>query len=409
MIPSNMPLDIQATVNAFAWMLLGAAVLAIVAWRLAVPYAVALVLGGIVAGQTRLDLPQLDPHVLLFVFLPPLLFDAAFRLDFEQLRSLARPVLWLAVPGTIATAAIVGLVLVLTLHMSVPVALLFGSIVAATDPVAVVGVFRNLDVPRHLSVLAEGESLINDGVAITLYTATFGLATTSSADVMGALGLFVRQVVGGLGIGIVLGLVFSRLTAVVDDHLIQMTLSTALAYGSYLAAQSVDTSGALACVAAGLIHGSYGREVGMSERTRRLLDDLWEYFGFVANALVFLLVGFTTNLAALAAAAGPVLVSIVAVFVARVLVIMVPTSLAGLSRRLTVSSAGERAVLIWGGLRGALTITLALALPADFAQRQLLIAMSFGVVLFSLLVQGVTLSWVVKRAGLAQSNLAVSD
>jgi CPA1 family monovalent cation:H+ antiporter len=208
-----------------------------------------------------------------------------------------------------------------------------------------------------------------------------------------------------VAIGVILGVVFSRVTAIIDDHMVEMTLSTALAYGSYLAAQSVGTSGALACVAAGLIHGSYGRQVGMSERTRRLLDDLWEYFGFIVNALVFLLVGFSTNLIALSEAAGPVLVSIFSVVVSRVVVVMIPPELLRLTRRIrVVTSHAERLVLIWGGLRGALTITLALALPAEIANRQLMIAMAVGVVLFTLLVQGITLSQVIKRTGLAQSK-----
>jgi CPA1 family monovalent cation:H+ antiporter len=399
-------LDVEAVVRSLAWMLLGASLLGMLAWRLGVPYAVALVLGGLVVEETHLlSLPQLEPSVLLFVLLPPLLFDAAFRLDERELQSVARPVLFLAVPGTVATATIVGLVLVLALKLSVPVALVFGSIVAATDPVAVVGVFRNLGAPTRLAVIAEGESLINDGVAITLYTVTVGLVTAGALDVPGALALFLREVVGGVVIGIIMAVAFSRLTAIVDDHLIEMTLSSALAYGSYLAAQSVETSGALACVAAGLIHGSYGREVGMSSRTRRLLDDLWEYFGFVGNAVVFLLVGFTANLASLIASGGAVLVGIVLVFAARVLVVAAPPLVLRLSRRVqAATSRGERAVLIWGGLRGALTITLALALPANFPERQLLIAMAFGVVLFTLLVQGVTLSLVVKRAGLAEAK-----
>ena len=399
-------LDVEAIVKALAWMLLGASLLGMLAWRLGVPYAVTLVLGGLVVEETHLlELPQLEPRVLLFVLLPPLLFDAAFRLDERELRSVARPVLFLAIPGTVATAAIVGVVLVLALNLSIPVALLFGSIVAATDPVAVVGVFRNVGAPTRLAVIAEGESLINDGVAITLYTVTIGLATVGSLDVAGALGLFLREVVGGVVVGAILGVVFSRLTAIIDDHLIEMTLSSALAYGSYLAAQALDMSGALACVAAGLIHGSYGREVGMSGRTRRLLDDLWEYFGFVGNAVVFLLVGFTANLASLVASGGAVLVSIAIVFASRVVVVAGPPLLLRLSRRVqAVTSRAERAVLIWGGLRGALTITLALALPAGFPERQLLIAMAFGVVLFTLLVQGVTLSLVVQRAGLAEAK-----
>jgi CPA1 family monovalent cation:H+ antiporter len=285
--------------------------------------------------------------------------------------------------------------------MPITIALLFGSIVAATDPIAVVAVFRSLKAPVRLSVIAEGESLINDGIAITLYTAFIGLATAGGADVFGALLMFVREVVGGVTIGAVLGVAFSRVTGATDDHLIEMMLSTALAYGSYLVAQSVETSGALACVAAGLIHGSYGRDVGMSERTRRLLDDLWEYFGFLANALVFLLVGFSSNLSSVIGAAWPVFVSIVAVLGARALVVLAPPL--AFSRRTLATTARERGVLVWGGLRGALTITLALALPAGLEYRELLIAMAFGVVLFSLVIQGITLPLVVRRAGLAQS------
>jgi CPA1 family monovalent cation:H+ antiporter len=401
-----MPLDLEAIAAEIAWMLLGASLLSIFAWRFRLPYAAVLVVGGLAVEEAHVvALPHLEPGLLLFVCLPPLLFDAAFRIDDVQLRRLAKPVLWLAVPGTMATAAIVGAILYAVLGLPLSSALLFGSIVAATDPVAVVAVFSNLNAPRRLAVLMEGESLINDGVAITLYTAALGLATGGGADIPAALGLFVREVVGGVGIGVIMALAFSWLTAMVDDHMIEMTLSTALAYGSYLAAQQVGASGALACVAAGLIHGSYGRKVGMSERTRSLLDDLWEYSGFVVNALVFLLVGFTSNVASLLAASGAVLVGIVSVLVSRVLVITVPPVLARLTSRVRVfANAAERAVLIWGGLRGALTITLALALPAEIADRELLIDMSIGVVLFTLLVQGLTLGQLIKRAGLTQEK-----
>jgi CPA1 family monovalent cation:H+ antiporter len=397
-----MPLDVVATIEALAWMLLGAAVVGMLARWIHLPYAVALVLGGILIEESHLvALPQLEPRMLLFVFLPPLLFDAAFRLDDKQLRSLARPVLILALPGTVATALIIGVVLAVSLRMPVPLALLFGSMVAATDPVAVVAVFRGLNAPGRVSVLVEAESLINDGVAITLYTALIGLVTAGSADLLGAMALFLREVVGGVLIGSALGIAFSRLTGAIDDHLIEMTLSTALAYGSYLIAQSLETSGALACVAAGLIHGSYGRQVGMSERTRRVLDDLWEYFGFLANALVFMLVGFSASLPTLVAVGWPVVAGILAVIISRVVVVVGPPLV--MPARLLATTAAERAVLVWGGLRGALTITLALALPPSLAERQLLIAMAFGVVLFTLLVQGVTLPIVVQRAGLARN------
>jgi len=207
-----------------------------------------------------------------------------------------------------------------------------------------------------------------------------------------------------LAIGGLLGFVFSRLTATVDDHRIEMMLSVSLAYGSYLAAQWVHASGPLACVAAGLIHGSYGRRIGMSDNTRRLLDDLWEFFGFVTNALVFLLVGFTANLANLAAQAWPAAVAIGAVLVARILLLGAPGLV--LRERYLAASVAERTLLVWSGLRGALTITLALALPEGISQRTLLVTMSFAVVLFTLLAQGLTLPLLLRRFGLSHDPIS---
>ena len=150
-----------------------------------------------------------------------------------------------------------------------------------------VGVFRSLRAPARLAAIAESESLINDGVAITLYTALLAFVLGQDSSVSDALTLFVREMFGGILIGLAAGVVISRLNTTVDDHLVEMLLSVALAYGSYVAAQWLHCSGPLACVAAGLVHGSYGRRVGMSVTTRLRLDDLWEFLGFMANAAVF--------------------------------------------------------------------------------------------------------------------------
>ena len=410
MIPAQTELAEQTVIHAvqeFAWLLLGAALIGILARRVRVPYAVALVLGGLLIEESHLvSVPQLDPAVVLFAFLPPLLFDAAFRLDARELRLVARPVLLLAVPGVAITTLVVGGMVALALGLPLSVALLFGSLVAATDPVAVTAVLNEMALPARMIIIPEAESLVNDGMAITLYTGFSGLGASGGADLAALGGLFLREVLVGLAVGGALGFIFSRLTSTVDDHLIEMMLSVVLAYGSYLVADRLHASGPLACVAAGVIQGSYGREFGMSERTSQLLDDLWEFLGFFANAILFLLVGLSVNLAALIGNAKAVVVAIAAVIVARILVVEAVGLLT--ARGPLAAPRRERLVLIWSGLRGALTIALALGLPHDTPSRALLIDMAFGVVLFTLIAQGLTLPLLIKQLGIRRPSPVAS-
>lgn len=393
------------SVREFAWLLLGAAVIGLIARRVRIPYAVALVLGGLIVEESHIvSAPRIDPAVVLFAFLPPLLFDAAFRLDARELRLVIRPVLLLAVPGTLVTALLVGGLVTIALGLPFPVALLFGSIVAATDPVAVIAVLRELTIPARLVVIPEAESLVNDGMAITLYTGFTGLVLSGVTDVSGLTVLFLQEVLLGLAIGAGLAFLVSRVAATIDDHLIEMMLSVVLAYGSYLTADWLHASGPLACVAAGIIHGSYGREFGMSEETSRLLDYLWEFLGFFANAILFLLVGLSVNLAGLMEDGKAVAVAIVSVIAARIFVV---ETVALATRGGKLAAPGrERVVLIWAGLRGALTLALALGLPLATPSRELLIHMAFGVVLFTLIAQGLTLPLLIHGLGLHRSAAA---
>ena len=387
-------MSVAAIATELAWLLVGASLLGILASRIHVPYAALLVVAGLVAAESGLSVPQLDPSLVLLIFLPPLLFDAAFRLDSRELTGLIRPVLLLALPGTLLTAVVVGAIVAWALALPLAVALLFGGIVAATDPVAVVAVFRRLRIGKRLLVVIEAESLFNDGVAIALYGVLLTFAVSGTTEVGPAVLSFAWRVVAGIALGVAFGFVFSHLTALTRDHLTEIMLSTALAYGSYLAVDSIGASGPLACIAAGIVHGSYGRQIGLSARARRLLDDVWEYFGFFANGMLFLLVGFSARISVLAREAWPLEVAIAAVLLARVLLI-------GISNVLPVHerpgrTVRQQVVLVWGGLRGALTVTLALALPADTPMRDLVIAMAFSVVVFTLVVQGLTLPWVTR-------------
>lgn len=389
---------VEPLVGQVAWLLFGAVLVGIAAKRLRVPYAVALVLAGLLVAESGIvEVPRLDPNLVLFAFLPPLLFEAAFRLDARELRLVARPVAWLALPGVLVTALLVGLAGWILLDLPFGVGLLFGSIVAATDPIAVIALLKTMRVPSRLAVIPEAESLVNDGMAITLYTALLGYATRGRFAPGDAIQIFGREVAGGIAIGLALAFAFSWLTATIDDHALEMMLSTALAYGSYLAADAAHASGPLACVAAGLIHGSYGRAIGMSANTSERLDDLWEYLGYAANAVVFLLVGFSADVRDLVDERGSIAVAVAAVLAARVLVVAGTRFVTPPTVRL---ARGERIVTVWAGMRGALTIALALALPGDVPHRELLVSLAFGVVLFTLVVQGLTLSLLVDRLGL---------
>src|SRR5579871_2954663 len=213
-------LMVERLAQQLAWLLLGAALAGMLARRVNVPYEVALVLGGLLVEETHLvAAPNLDPSVLLFIFLPPLLFDAAFRQDMREVGRMATGILVLAVPGVLLTALAIGVALTMVLRLPMAVCLIFGSIVAATDPVAVVSLFKRMRLPGHLLALIEVESLVNDGTAITLYTALVGLALAGPPDPIAIIALFGRQVLGGVLIGALAGLVFSRLTAATDDHL----------------------------------------------------------------------------------------------------------------------------------------------------------------------------------------------
>jgi len=279
-----------------------------------------------------------------------------------------------------------------------PVALTFGALIAATDPVAVVSIFRSLGMPKRLAVLVEGESLLNDGTALVLFNLMLVIVSTGEFNLaMSALD-FMRISAGGIAVGIFLGWAISRLIARIDDYLIETTLTTVLAFGAYLIAEQLHFSGVLAVVAAGLINGNLGPQ-GMSPTTRIILFNFWEYVAFLVNSLVFLLIGLEVDIPALLQAWRPIAWAIGAVILARVLVVY---GLSLLLRRIAEPvSLRWQHVLTWGGLRGALSLALALSLPVSFGtDRTLLRTMAFGVVLFTLLIQATTMRSLIRRLGI---------
>lgn len=379
-------------------LLLIVSLVAIAVRRLRIPYTVALVLVGLlVTTQQPLDL-RLTPEVILALLVPPLVFEASFHINLRDLRLNLAGILLLAVAGVMITTLIVGGIAGLLTPLSWPMAFVFGALISATDPVAVVALFRALGAPKRLALLVEGESLFNDGTAIVVYNLVVAAALTGAFHPVAGLLDFLRVSAGGLAVGFVLGWLIAQLIARIDDYLIETTLTTVLAFGSYLIAERLHFSGVLAVVAAGLVNGNLGPQ-GMSPTTRIVLFNFWEYVAFLANSLVFLLIGLQVNIPSLVAAWQPVLWAILAVLVARAIVTY---GLGWLGNQVTEPIPWRWLhVLNWGGLRGAIALALALSLPeALCAERDLVRVMAFGVVLFTLVVQSMTMKPLLRWLGI---------
>jgi monovalent cation:H+ antiporter, CPA1 family len=387
-------------------LLLIVALVAIGVRRLRIPYTVALVVVGLLLTFRQELHIDLSPEIILTLFVPPLIFEAAFHLEFKRLRENLVPILVLAIFGVVLTTIIVGLIVSAGVGLPLTTALVFGALISATDPVAVIALFRALGAPKRLAVIVESESLFNDGTAIVLFNLMLAAALPSSTstqagglDLLGAVVDFVRVGGLGVGIGVALGWCVAQLIARVDDYLIETTLTTVLAFGAYLLAERFHVSGVLAVVGAGMICGNYGPR-GMSPTTRIVLFNFWEYLAFIANSLVFLLIGLDVNLPQIWAYLGPISIGVLAVLVSRMLVVYGFTWLT--NRREPRISRAYQHVLVWGGLRGAISLALVLSLPTTFPDRELLRIMAFGVVLFTLLAQGTTMNLLLRRLGLLQ-------
>jgi monovalent cation:H+ antiporter, CPA1 family len=373
-----------------------ASLVGIAARRLRMPYTVGLVLVGLgltIIGQIELEITS---DLILGILIPPLVFEAAYHLNFDDLRRNLKPILILTIPGILITTFLVGGVISLGAGFSFQIALLFGALVAATDPDAVVALIRSLGVPKRLQVLLEGESLLNDGTVIVLYNIILGVILTGDFNLSDSFTQFISIVGGGLAVGFIVGWLLSQLISRIDDHLLETTLTTVLAYGAYLVAENIAVSGVMAVVAAGLVNGNLGAR-GMSPTTRIVVFNFWEYAAFIATNFVFLAIGLQIDINMLIENWQVILWSIGAVLISRAVVVY---SLRIFSRDIPPR---WQHVLFWGGLRGALAPALALALPAQLGElRGQLQAMVFGVVLFNLLVQGVSMGPLVRKLKLVQ-------
>ncbi len=397
-----------------------ALVTALFARRLRFPYTLALTVVGLALGLSHL-LPnlRLQPDVVLFIFLPALLFESAWNSELRYLVANWVAIALLAGPGLVIALFVAAAPLHWGAGLPWLVALLLAAIVAPTDPIAVVALLRQLGMSARLRVIIEGESLFNDGVGAAAYTIILTvLLLTLQAKASGATSTAVGVghiaslalmsawlLVGGPIIGLAISYVITRLLRRIEDRLIEVTITVSVAYGVYLIADALHTSGLLAVICAGLTLGYYGRRYGISHEAAEAVNNVWDFIAYVANSLLFLALGAQLGGSSLLGALGPILWAVLGVFVGRAVIVYTLLPLHDalarwLARRRPHTPArgrpiaiprGWRPLITLAGLRGALSLALALSLPATIPQAPLMEQVTYGVVLVTLLGQGFSL------------------
>lgn len=346
---------------------------------------------------------EISHDLILFIFLPTLIFESTFNMNVQAFRENLGPILLLAIPGVLISTAIIGVSISFLTHLPIEAALILGAILSATDPVAVISLFRQLGAPQRLIVLVEGESLLNDATAIVLTKILIGVFVASSFSMQtlesGILD-FLLLFVGGTICGTVLGWVAGILLGMVEsDFLVETSITTAAAYLSFLLAEQVfGVSGVMATVGTGLVLGGWGR-VKISAPVRDYLEHFWEYMAFLANAFIFLLVGMRVSLPDLWQSLDVVALVLIVMLFARAVVVYGLLPLLNRLPRAEEINRRYQTVMWWGGLRGAIALAIVLSLDS-FAYSSLFTAIVMGVVLFTLLVQGFSMRSLVKKLGL---------
>jgi CPA1 family monovalent cation:H+ antiporter len=379
-------------------LLLIAAIVAMLARRLRLPYTVGLVVAGfaLAIAQTRLRAP-LTRDLIFTAFLPPLIFEAALRIPASQLRRELPLVGTLATLGVAISALVTGAGVHYAAGWSWDVALLFGSLIAATDPVSVIALMREVGASGRLRLMTEAESLLNDGTAAVIFGVVLAMTQRQTITFGGVLGSLLLSIVGGLMAGAIVGAATLLLAGRTEDHLLEITLTTVAAYGSFLVANSLGVSGVLATLACGVMIGNVTRLGPISSRGRVAVESFWEYAAFAVNSLVFLLIGMSEAGLSFARVLGIAGAAIAFVLLGRAAAVYSCCTLFRASP-LRVSARYQH-LLVWGGLRGALALALALGLPRHLSHRQEVVTVAFAVVAFSVVVQGLTVPSLMRLLG----------
>ncbi|WP_013320686.1 cation:proton antiporter [Gloeothece verrucosa] len=393
-------MNVAQLVSVLVILLLVATGIALASQWLRIPYVSGLVLAGLAIAELLPDEIGLDDALILNVFLPILIFEAAINTDISRLRTTIKPVAILAGPGVMLSSGITAIVLKWGLGLHWTPALLLGVILAITDTVSVIAVFKEIPVPSKLTTIVEGESLFNDGVALVLFTLILKFHASGSITVVEGLQEFIVVIVGGTLVGLALGYLSIGLIVRSDEPLRNILLTGAVALGAFQIGHSLEVSGVVAIVVAGLIIGTVGLSSNISASTRLTLLSFWECASFGVNSLIFLLIGLEINLTTLWNTLPAVMLAIVAYQLGRLLCVY--PLLALINRFDRPIPLRWQHVLFLGNIKGSLSMALALSIPSSIEAREEVIAIVFGAVLLSLVGQGISLPWLVKQLNLSK-------
>jgi len=386
-------------------LLLVACVVALLAEWIRFPYTIALVCVGLVIALTKLA-PSItiSKDVVFHLLLPPLLFQGALHMDLEHLKNNWRSILMLSIPGVICSTFLIGFLLHWLWNIDLVYGLLFGALITPTDPISVLGILKRVGAPKRLRVILEGESLFNDGTGVVVFSVILGMIVGGNSFDFGQTVLeFMMVVGGGVVVGVLLGYGVYRFLKKVNNHLVEVTLTVVLAFGTPLLAEAFHVSGIIAVVVAGLVVGNYGRIFSMSEKTRETVETFWDVSDFIINSLVFLVIGIELQVISLGDFEhlwGPVLVGIMTVLFARMVVVY---PMMGIIHKIGGVSMPRSwtHIVFWGGLKGSIPIALVVGLPPSLEHRNLFLTAAFAIVLVSLVFQGITMKPLIKRLGVS--------
>ena len=397
-------MDVSSLIQILVILLLIATSVGLLSRRLGIPYVTGLVLAGLPITKILSHRIGLEPSLVLNLFLPILIFEAAINTDISRLRSTFKPIALLAVPGTVFSFAIIAVLLKYGLGMNWISSLFIGTSLANTDTVSIIAVFKQISVPSRLSTIVEGETLFNDAAALVLFNLVLTVYKTGSLTFSEGVRELLFIALGGSVVGLVLGYlsipIFNRL----DDPLSSLLLTVAMSLGIFQVGQFLGVSGAVAVVMAGLIFGNLGLSHATSASERLVLLSFWEYASFGVNTFIFLLIGIEIMPLELWNILPAILFVVLTYQLGRVLsVYLLLLWLRWFDRPIPLR---WQHVLFFGNIKGSLSMALALSLPLALPGRGQIITLVFGAVFFSLVGQGLSLPWLVKRLKL--SNLSAS-